>query len=153
MVSGGSVPRSRSVRDELSGVDFRVLSLVTVDSILHLTTEVTDKTLHGPGSGISKRANSVTLDLEGEFLKHIDLSEVSVTFLNTSEHVDHPPSTLAAWCALTAALVLVELSQTKDSVNYVSLVVHNYNCSGTKTTLNILKSIKVHQDISADSLG
>ena len=146
------MPGGGSVRDELSGVDFRVLSLVAVDSVLHLTAEVTDETLHGPGSGITKRANSVTLDLEGEFLKHIDLSEVSVTFLNTSEHVDHPPSTLAAGCALAAALVLIELSQTKDSVNYVSLLVHNYNCSGAKTTLNILKSIEVHHNISADSL-
>ena len=147
------MPRGGSVRNELSGVDFRVLSLVAVDSVLHLTAEVTDETLHGPGGGITKRANCVTLDLEGEFLEHIDLSEVCVTLLNTCEHVNHPSSTLAAGCALTAALVHVELSQTKDSVNYVSLVVHNYNCSGTETTLNILKSIEVHQDISADSLG
>ena len=147
------MPGGRSVRDELFGIDFGVLSLVTVDSVLHLTAEVTDETLHWPGSGITKCANSVTLDLEGEFLKHIDLSEVGVTLLNTSKHVNHPPSPLAAWCALTTALVLIELSQTKNSVNYVSLVVHNYNCSGTKTTLNILESIEVHHDITADSLG
>ena len=104
--------RSRIIRHELSGIDFRVLSLVAINSVFHLTTEISDETLDWPSSSVTKSANGVTLNLEGKFFKHINFSEISITLLYASKHINHPPSTLTARCALTTALVLVELSKT-----------------------------------------
>jgi len=130
-----------------------VLCLITIDSVLNFTAEVSDKTLDGPCSGITESANSVTFDLERKFLKHIDFGEIGIALLQTSEHVDHPASSLSAWCALTAALVLVELSEAENSVNNISLFIHDDYSSSTETTLHILKSVEVHQNIVADSSG
>jgi hypothetical protein len=61
-----------------------VLCLVAIDSVLNLTAEVSDEALDRPSSGITKSANSVTFDLERKFLKHINLSEISIALLQTS---------------------------------------------------------------------
>ena len=55
------------VRDKFLLVKLGVLSLVAVNAVFHLTSELSDQTLDGPRCGITKCANSVTLDLVGEF--------------------------------------------------------------------------------------
>lgn len=141
------------VGDEFAHVVLRVLSLEAVDSILHLATEVLYETLYRPCSSVTEGADCVTFNLEGELLQHVDLSEISVTLLNASEEVDHPSSTLTARSALTAALVLVELSEAENGIDNISLLVHDDDGCGTETTLDILESVEVHQDLTANFLG
>ena len=145
--------RGGIVRDKLSSINLWVFSLVAINSILHFTTEITDKALHGPSGSITKSANSVPFYLEGEFLEHIDLCEVGITLLDSSEHVNHPASTFAAGRALTTTFMLIKLCKSEDSVYYISLIIHDNNGSSSETALDILQCIKVHQDVTANSLG
>ena len=105
------MPTRGCVGDKLSDIVLRMLCLKAVDSILHFSAEILDETLNGPSSGITERANGVSLNLIGELFQHINLSEVSITLLNTSKEVDHPASALATGCALPTALVFIELGK------------------------------------------
>jgi predicted nucleotidyltransferase len=72
------------VGNELSDIDLRVLCLVAINSIFHLATEGTDESLDWPSCRVTQGTDSVTFDLERKFLKHIDFSEIRITFLYTS---------------------------------------------------------------------
>jgi len=91
------VPIERLVRDEFGLVKLRVVCLVAVDPIFHLTTELSNKnhvtngtpsrigvlkSLNGPCSSVSQRANGVAFDLVTQLLEHIYLGEVSITELD-----------------------------------------------------------------------
>ena len=101
----------RFVGDELWIVELWVLRLVAVNTIFNLTSELPDEALHGPGSSVTERADSVSFDLERELLEHVNLGEVSIAELHSLEHVDHPAGALTARCALATALVLVEFGK------------------------------------------
>ena len=124
--------------------ELRVLCSVAVDSVLHFSSECLDESLNRPCSSITKSADSVTLNLVGEFFKHVDFSEVSIADSDSVQDVDHPACALSARSALSTTLMLVELGKSKNSVDYVCLLVHNDNSGGSETTLSILQVIKVH---------
>ena len=100
----------RLVRDEFGLVKLRVVSLVAINAIFHLTAELSNKSLNGPCSSISLRANGVSFDLITQFLEHVDLSKVSIAELHALKHVNHPSGSFSAGGALAARLVLVELT-------------------------------------------
>lgn len=52
------------MRDELGLIEFRIFCFVTVDTVLNLSTELSDKALNGPSGGVSKCADSMALDLK-----------------------------------------------------------------------------------------
>jgi len=60
-----SVAARRLVRHKLLLFELGVLRLVSVDTILDLATELSDKTLDRPGSGVAQGADSVSFDLVG----------------------------------------------------------------------------------------
>merc|ERR1740117_1748470 len=68
-------------------------------------------------------------------------------------HVDHPASSLSAGSALSAGLVLVELSQAQNGVDNVRLVVHNDDGCGTQTTPPVLQVVEVHNGLFALRTG
>ena len=105
MVSGGCV------RNELPLVDFGVFCFITIDSVFHLSSEILDESLHRPSCGVSESTNSMTFNLIGELLEHVNLCEVSVSLLYALQNVNHPTGSLSAGSALTAALVLVKLRE------------------------------------------
>ena len=124
--------------------EFRVLSLVAVNAILDFVAEGPDESLHWPSSCITQGANSVTFNLVGKLFKHVNLSKVSISQLHALKHVDHPASALTARCALATTFVLVELGQSEDRVDYVSLVVHHDNGSGAEAGTTLLKIVEIH---------
>ena len=128
MVSGGLVGKEFALVLELW-----VVSLVAVNAVFDVTAETSDQTLHGPGGGIAQSADSVALDLVRKLFKHVNLGEVGVSELHSLEHVDHPAGSFAAWGALAATLVLVELGKAEDCVNYVCLVVNHDDGGGSET--------------------
>jgi len=65
-------------------------------------------------------ANSVTLDLLGEFLHHVDFAGTGLTLFESVHDLLGPLATLTAWSALTARLVVVELAQTSDGADDIS---------------------------------
>ena len=98
----------RWVGQELFSFYFWILSLVAINSIFHLMSESSNEALYGPSCCITKSTNSVTFNLIGKFFKHVYLSEICVSFLDSFKQIDHPSSAFSAWGALTTALVLVE---------------------------------------------
>lgn len=83
--------------------------MILIHSFLDLIPIMPDKSLNWPGSSVSKGANSMSLDLFGQFPQHIDFSVISITDLHSLKNVLEPTSTLATGSALTTTLVLVEL--------------------------------------------
>lgn len=145
---------ARKVRNSLaSDGKLGVLSLVVVDTIFHVSSEVTNQTLNWPGSGVTQSANRVTFDLVREFLEHVDLSKVSVAEFHPFEHIDHPAGAFSAGSALAATLVLVELGEAKNGVNYIGLVVHDDDGCCAETALSVLQVIEVHQSFVTLFLG
>lgn len=84
------------------------LLLVLPDSGLEFGSEVTDETLDGPGESLTQRTDSVTLNLLGQFLEHVDLACLGIAGLETLHHLQGPLAPLTAGRALSATLVLVE---------------------------------------------
>ena len=141
---------SRKVRHSFPLVrQLRVLRFVVVNTILHVSSEMPNESLHRPRGGVTQSTDSVTFNLIGQLLEHIDLSEVGISKFHALKHIDHPASTLAARGALTAGLVLVELGETQDSVDDVGLVVHHNDSSCSQAGLAILKIVEVHESILA----
>ena len=137
------------VGDELAFVELRVLSLVAVDAIFNFVAEVPDKSLDGPCGSVTKGADGVSINLERELFEHIDLSKVSVSELHALEEIDHPASSLTAWSALSATLVLVELGEAENGVDDIGLFVHDDDGGGAETRLASLEVVEVHDGLRA----
>ena len=81
----GSMVSGSRVGYELSDIVLWVLCFVAIDSVLDLVTEMPDETLNGPSCCITQGADSVTFNLEREFLEHVNFGEISIALLQTSE--------------------------------------------------------------------
>lgn len=92
----------------------------------------------------------MALDLLGELLHHVDLTSASLALLESVHDLLGPLAALAARCALTAGLVVVELAQTSDGAYDVSRLVHDDDSGGTETGLRVLERVKVHELLVAD---
>ena len=138
----------RLVGDELWIVELWMLGFVAVNTILNLSSKLPDQTLHGPGSCISKRADSVSFDLERELLEHVNFGEVSVTDLHSLEHVNHPACALTTRCALSAALVLVEFGETEYGVDHICFIIHDNDGGRAQARSAILEIVKVHYGLA-----
>jgi hypothetical protein len=148
---GVSVAVMGFVRDLLRHctLELRVFSLVSIDTVLNLVSETADETLNGPGGSVTKGANGVSFNLVRKFLKHVNLCEISISELHAFKHVNHPAGSFTAGGALSARLMSVELSESKNSVDNVSLLVHNNNSSCTESRPSILQIVKVHDGFVA----
>lgn len=133
--------------------ELRVLGSVAVDSVLHFSSECLDESLNWPGSSITKSADGVTLNLVGELFEHVNFGEIGISLLDSLKDVNHPAGTLSAWSALSATFVLVELGESEDGIDHISLLIHNNNSGCTETTLPILEIIEVHKGVVALCLG
>lgn len=133
--------------------EFWVLSFEVIYSILHVASEMSDETLDWPSSGVTQSADSMSFDLVRNLFKHVDLSEIGIAQLHSLEHVDHPGGTLSAWSALAATLVLVEFGESEDGIDDVGGIIHDDDCSGTKTTSQVLEIVEVHQGALALLFG
>jgi len=142
------------VRNSLPGSrELWVFCLEVVDPLLHLGSETSDESLHGPGSCVSQSTDRVTFNLVGKLLEHVDLCEVCVSNLHSLEHVDHPAGSLSAGGALSTALVSVELGESQDGIDDVGLVVHHDDGGGTESASSVLEVVKVHEGLVALLLG
>jgi hypothetical protein len=141
-----------------------------LDASLKLRSEMSDETLDGPGESLSQSwktistvtqkllirkhtTNSVTLNLLGELLEHINLTLTGLTVLESLHHLLRPLATLSARCALAATLVAVEVAETADGSDNIGALVHDDNSGRSETRLAVLEGIKVHQLVIADRLG
>jgi len=133
--------------------EFGMLSAVVVDSVLHLASERLDKSLNWPGCCVTKGADSVAFNLVRELLEHINLGEVCVSDSNSVKDINHPSSSLPTRSALSTTLVLIELGESEDGIDNVSLLVHNDDGGGTETTLSVFKVVEIHQGFVALFFG
>ena len=132
---------------------FGVLSMVVLNSVFHFITELPDKTLDRPGGGVSQGADSMAFNLIGEFLKHVDFSEISISVLDTGKNIDHPAGALTARRALSATFVFVELAESENTVDDINRVIHDDDGSSAEAGAFFLEGIEVHEDILANSAG
>ena len=112
------------------------------DASLELWSEMANQSLDWPSESLAKSydvyqylclfiyvmmwienrltTDSVTLDLLGELLHHVNLAGAGLTLLESVHDLLGPLATLTAWSALTARLVVVELAQTSDGADDIS---------------------------------
>jgi hypothetical protein len=164
LIHNNSLPTLHTRRDEhalLAGIVLPATSerlattllCVRLDPSLKLGPEVSDQTLDGPGEGLAESANSVTLDLLGELLHHVNLALTGSAHLEAVHDLLGPLGTLATRGALAAGLVVVELAETGDGADDVGGLVHDDDGSRTETGLRVLEGVKVHELVVADVLG
>lgn len=114
---------------------------------------MSNKTLDGPGEGLSQSADGVALDLLGELLEHVDFTLLGVAGFETLHHLKRPLASLAARRALAAALVLVEGGETADGADDIGSLVHDDDGRGSETGLRIFQGVEVHELVVTDGLG
>lgn len=82
--------------------------------------------LSGPRGTIGQGADGVALDLLRDLPQLLNLGRTTrLAMRPPMQDVIHPADALATWRALTTALVLVELHQTPDTLDWV-VVLNNY---------------------------
>src|SRR5882757_8897873 len=94
-------------------VDIRLVR-IPVDALLDLVTEMRDQALDRPRRSVTERADGVALDLFCHFQQHVDLALVGAALGHPGQDPPHPSRALAAWRALAAAFVLVEIGNARD---------------------------------------
>src|SRR5215475_15449450 len=85
------------------------ITRVLVDAPLDLGAEVAQQTLDGPCGAIAERTDCMTLDLLCHLHQHVDLALLRAAIRHTGQYAPHPSHALAAWRALAAAFMLVEI--------------------------------------------
>src|SRR5690242_12326297 len=95
------------------------------DAALKFGTEVTDQTLDRPRRGIAKSTDDMAFDLFGHFDQLVDLLYPCIAGLQALHHPPHPAGAFAARRALTAALMLVEIGETRNHAHEISGLVHH----------------------------
>lgn len=166
-----NVLREVDVRDELSTkLDGSVLLLELGDTGLNLGTEVLHQALDRPGSGVTKSADGVALDLltaRGvsdnpihtandhlrELEEHVNLTLLGATLNHAVHHVHHPGGTLTAGGALATRLVLVEFGETGNGADHVGRVVHDNDGSCSERGSVVLERVVVHQALLGSLTG
>mmetsp|Transcript_21192 Transcript_21192/g.62619 ORF Transcript_21192/g.62619 Transcript_21192/m.62619 type:complete len:254 (-) Transcript_21192:701-1462(-) len=140
--------------EELRGMcSSQLARLLHHDALLHRRPECPDETLHGPCGRVAQRADRVALDLLADFHEHVDLLQLGVTRDHAVHDLVHPGGALAAWRALAAALVRVELGEAADRSHNVSRLVENRDRRGAQARAHVLEGVKVHEHIVAGLLG
>ena len=129
------------------------LLLVLLNASLKFRAEVTDKTLDRPGESLTQGTDSVTLNLLGEFLEHVDFALLGDTGFETLHHLHGPLAALTAGSALATTLVLVEGGETADGADDVGALVHDDYGGGSETGLRVFQGVEVHELVVADGFG
>src|SRR5437868_10812617 len=86
---------------------------------LDLRTEMIDQALDRPGRRVPECTDGVALDLRRDLQQQINLTLVRAALGHASEHTPHPSRALAARRALAAALMLVEVGNSRDRADDV----------------------------------
>lgn len=102
-----------AIRSSISGRKFLMRPLVVVQKVSTLDRQSDvqpqdQNSLDRPGGSIAQCTNSVSFDLLGQFLQHVDFTLLSSSLGHSGHHVVHPCRSLSAGCTLTTRLVLVE---------------------------------------------
>ena len=101
-----------------------VCSPITVNSVLHFSSECLDESLNRPGSSITKSADSVTLNLVGEFFEHVDLGEISISCLDSFKDVKLHISKKSVLCLDWIKLVKITRWRSSRSHHASYLILH-----------------------------
>src|SRR5665213_2791613 len=115
-------------------------------------TEMRDQALDRPRRSVAERADGVALDLFCHLQQHVDLALVGAAFGHPGQDPPHPARALAAWRALTAALVLVEIGNPRDRPDQVGRFVHHDDGGGAETGAQFSEAVEIHRAID-DLLG
>src|SRR5690606_5385677 len=89
-------------------------ALLFKDAALHLRTEMLDQALDRPCRRVAERADGVAFDLFGDVEQRVDLADVCIAGAHPLHHAPHPAGAFAAWGALAAAFMLVEIADAAD---------------------------------------
>src|SRR3990170_2613939 len=84
-------------------------ALAMLDVVLEFTAEILDEAFHRPGRGIAQCANGTPLDVGGDIRQHVEVLGSSLPVFDAMDHARHPAGAFAAWRALTAGLLIIEM--------------------------------------------
>src|SRR5690606_39023601 len=100
--------------------------------IFKLFSEVTYSTGYRPCSGISERANSITLDLFCDTDQKVNVFHRTMTMLKTMQYFFHPSCTFTAWAALTAGFMVIKPCECPQISHNADCFIHNDKPAGSK---------------------
>src|SRR6202047_2785673 len=121
------------------------IARVFVDAPLDLRPEVAQQALHRPGRAVAEGADGVAFDLGGDFHQHVDLALLRAAFGHALEHPPHPAHAFAARRALAAALVLVEIRDTRHGFDDVARLVNDNDGRGAERRFLVAAAVEIHQ--------
>ena len=110
----------------------RARGAVLRDPVFDFMTEMANEALNWPGRRIAKRANGVTFNLLRDVEQLVDIIVMRFAFDHLLEHAPHPAGALPAWRALTAAFMLIEISDPRDGLDQVGRLIHDDHRRGSQ---------------------
>ena len=113
---------------------------------------MTDQTLNGPSRCIAQRTDGVAFNLLGHFKQGVDFGHISLAFAQPLHHTPHPARAFAAWGALAAAFMLIEIAEPRNGADDIGRFVHDNDCRRAKARAERLQAIKIHWRVH-DFLG
>ena len=122
------------------------------DPALDFRAEMLDQALDRPGGRIAECTDGVSLNLARHLLQRVNFVNFGVATNKALHHPPHPAGALAARCALTTALMLVEIGQARNGLHHVGALVHDDDARRAKTGSGLFQRIKIHGDGVADRL-
>lgn len=98
----------------------------------------------GNGDGAEHTADSMTLNLFGKFLQHINLPLPRLSSFESLHDLLRPFAAFSTRCALAATLMSVKSSESGNSSNDISAFVHDDDGGCAKPGLGILERVEIH---------
>ena len=111
-----------------------------------------DQPLDRPGRRVAKGADGVAFDLLGDLMQHVDIGNLGIAGAQLFHHAPHPARAFAARCALTAALMLVEIADAADGLHDVGRAIHDDDRCRAKTGADRFQPVEIHRRVH-DLLG
>src|SRR5262249_2462792 len=112
---------------------------------LHSGTETPQTPSHRPRRPVAKSADGVALDLGGDVPQQVDLALMRPALGHAREDAPHPAHALAAWRALAAALVLIEIRDARHRAHDVSRLVHDNDGGSAGRGFLFPAAVEIHQ--------
>src|SRR5215470_3090155 len=97
---------------------------LVIDVVLELVAEVLDETLHRQRRRIAERTDRSPSDIVGNGKQQIEILVFALPVLDAIDHAPQPARALAAWRALSAGFLEVEIRQSQQRAHHAARIVH-----------------------------
>src|SRR6202171_3541969 len=100
-------------------------TLLVIDVVLEFAAKMLDEALDRQCGGVSQRAYGAAGDVVGDGDQQVEVFVPALPVLDAIDHAPQPSGPLAAWRALTAGLLEIEIREAQERSHHAARLVHD----------------------------